>query len=40
MDIPIHYADRTYGATSMQRWRDGWLLLRMVIFAAKKLKFV
>lgn len=40
MDIPIHYADRTYGATNIQRWRDGWLLLRMVIFAAKKLKFV
>ncbi len=40
MDIPIHYADRTYGSTNIERWRHGWLLLRMVFFAARKLKFV
>ncbi len=39
VDIPIHYADRTYGTTNIQRWRHGWLLLRMVIIAARKLKF-
>ncbi len=39
-DVPIRYRDRTYGETNIQRWRHGWLLLRMVIFAARKLKFV
>lgn len=39
-DIPIRYRDRTYGATNINRWRHGWLLLRMVLFAARKLKFV
>jgi hypothetical protein len=39
-DIPIRYRQRTYGETNIQRWRHGWLLLRMVIFAARKLKFV
>ncbi|MDI1314936.1 glycosyltransferase [Prosthecobacter sp.] len=40
MDVPIHYGDRTYGSTNIHRWSHGWLLLRMVVFAAKKLKFV
>jgi SAM-dependent methyltransferase len=40
IDIPIRYRDRTYGETNIQRWKHGWLLLRMVLFAAKKLKFV
>jgi hypothetical protein len=39
-DLPIRYRKRTYGTTNIQRWRHGWLLLRMVIFAAKRLKFV
>jgi len=39
-DIPIRYRDRTYGTTNINRWTGGWLLLRMVIFAARKLKFV
>ena len=39
-DIPIRYRERTYGSTNIQRWRHGWLLLRMVGFAARKLKFV
>jgi len=38
-DIPVRYRDRTYGTTNIQRWRHGWLLLRMVIFAARKLRF-
>jgi chromosome segregation ATPase len=32
--------ERTYGSTNIQRWRHGVLLLRMVWFAARKLKFV
>jgi len=39
-DVPIRYKERTYGSTNIQRWRHGWLLLRMVLFAARKLKFV
>jgi len=38
-DLPIRYRERTYGATNIQRWRHGWLLLRMVVFAARRLKF-
>jgi SAM-dependent methyltransferase len=39
-DVPIRYRERTYGSTNIQRWKHGWLLLRMVVFAARKLKFV
>ncbi len=39
-DVPIRYKERTYGTTNIQRWKHGWLLLRMVLFAARKLKFV
>jgi len=39
-DIPIRYRERTYGTTNIQRWKHGWLLLRMVVFAARKLKFL
>lgn len=38
-DVPIRYKERTYGETNIQRWKHGWLLLRMMAFAARKLKF-
>ena len=40
VDLPVRYQARTYGATNIQRWRHGWLLLRMVSFAGRRLKFV
>ncbi len=40
LDLPVRYQDRTYGTTNIQRWTHGWLLLRMVMFAAKRIKFV
>ncbi len=40
VDLPIRYRERTYGETNIQRWRHGWLLLRMVVFAATRIKFV
>ena len=40
VDVPVRYRDRTYGSTNIHRWSHGWLLLRMVAFAARKLKFV
>jgi glycosyltransferase involved in cell wall biosynthesis len=39
VDIPVRYRERTYGETNIQRWRHGWLLLKMVIFAARRIKF-
>jgi glycosyltransferase involved in cell wall biosynthesis len=39
VDLPVRYRARTYGTTNIQRWSHGWLLLRMVVFAAKRIKF-
>ena len=39
VDLPVRYRARTYGETNISRWKHGWLLLRMVIFAARRLKF-
>ena len=39
-EIPIRYRDRTYGETNISRWKHGWLLLRMVWFAYRKLKAI
>ncbi len=40
VDMPIRYHERTYGVTNISRWRHGWLLLRMAVFAARRLRFV
>jgi ubiquinone/menaquinone biosynthesis C-methylase UbiE len=40
VDMPIRYCERSYGTTNIQRWRHGVLLLRMVLFAARRMKFV
>lgn len=40
IDMPIRYRERLYGDTNIQRFRHGIILLRMVIFAARKIKFV
>ncbi len=37
-EVPIRYADRTYGEPQISRFHDGFLLLRMVLFAWRKLK--
>lgn len=39
-ELPLRYRSRTYGDTNIDRWRHGWLLLKMVIFAARKIKFI
>ncbi len=39
-DLPIRYRERTYGATNINRWKHGWLLLKMVWFALWRLKLV
>jgi SAM-dependent methyltransferase len=40
IDLPVRYRSRTYGDTNIARWRHGLLLLRMVIFAARRIKFI
>lgn len=40
VEVPIRYRERTYGTTNIERWKHGWLLLRMVMFAARRIKFV
>ena len=39
-EMPIRYASRTYGETNISRWSHGVLLLRMLIFAARKIRFI
>ena len=38
-EIIIRYRDREYGSTQISRFRHGLLLIRMTLFAARKLKF-
>ena len=38
LEIPVRYGARTYGDTSISRFRDGWLLLKMTWLALRKLK--
>lgn len=40
IDLPIRYAARTYGSTNISRWKHGWLLLKMTVFALMKIKFM
>ena len=40
VDLPIRYQARTYGETNINRWSHGWLLLKMVVFAARRMKFI
>ncbi len=40
VEIPVHYQSRKYGQTNISRFKHGWLLLKMVIFALNKIKFI
>jgi hypothetical protein len=40
MEMPIRYTERKYGSTNIDRWKHGWLLLRMTMYAMKKIKFI
>ena len=39
VEIPIRYRERTYGSTNISRFSHGLILLKMVAFAARKIKF-
>jgi len=40
VELPVRYLARTYGETKMRRWKHGWHLLRMVVFAMRRIKFI
>ena len=40
VEVPIHYRERTYGSTNIERWKHGFILLRMLRFAAARIKFL
>ncbi|MCX7728604.1 MAG: bifunctional class I SAM-dependent methyltransferase/glycosyltransferase family 2 protein [Bacteroidia bacterium] len=40
VEIPIRYRERTYGNTNISRFKHGWILLKMCLFASRKCKFI
>jgi hypothetical protein len=40
VDLPIRYRERKYGSTNIHRWVHGWLLFKMLLIAARRLKFI
>ncbi len=40
IELPTRYRPRQYGSTQIQRFRHGLLLMRMCLFAMKKIKFI
>jgi len=39
VEVVVRYKERTYGSTQISRFKHGWLLLKMSMFAAVKIKF-
>lgn len=40
VEVPIRYRERTYGDTNISRFKHGWILLKMCVFASRKCKFI
>ncbi len=40
VEVIVRYRDREYGSTQISRFKHGWLLIRMSMFAARKIKFI
>jgi len=40
VEVPIRYRERTYGETQISRFTHGWMLLKMVVYAMRKIKFI
>ncbi|MGD0781356.1 MAG: glycosyltransferase [Candidatus Aminicenantales bacterium] len=40
VDVPIRYQERVYGRTNIRRWKHGWLLIKMLFIAARRIKFI
>jgi len=39
-EVPIRYRERTYGSTNISRFAHGWILLKMCVYAYKKIKMI
>jgi hypothetical protein len=39
-EVPVSYRERKYGETNISRWRHGFILLTMLMFAARRIKFI
>lgn len=40
IELPINYKNRRYGDTNISRWRHGTILLAMLFFSARRIKFI
>ncbi|MEE2745735.1 MAG: glycosyl transferase, partial [Pseudomonadota bacterium] len=40
VEVPVRYRRRRYGTTQISRFRHGYLLIKMVLFAYRKLKLI
>ena len=40
IEVPICYRERVYGETNISRWRHGAILLAMLVFSARRIKFL
>jgi glycosyltransferase involved in cell wall biosynthesis len=40
IEVPIIYRERVYGKTNISRWKHGSILLYMLFFSAKRIKFI
>jgi glycosyltransferase involved in cell wall biosynthesis len=40
VEIPVRYGERSYGKTQISRFSHGMLLLKMTLFALKRIKFI
>jgi glycosyltransferase involved in cell wall biosynthesis len=40
VEVPVRYRERTYGEIKIERFKHGWLLLKMCIFAMRKIKLI
>lgn len=40
LEVPVRYQARTYGDTNISRFSHGWLLIKMLVFSCRKLKFI
>ncbi|NTW26255.1 MAG: glycosyl transferase, partial [Lentimicrobium sp.] len=40
IEVPIRYRARKYGDTNISRFKHGWLLIKMVVYAMNRIKFL
>ena len=40
VDLPVRYHERIYGESNIAHVKEGWILAKMCLIAAKKLRFI